>query len=320
MDCFVAGNNATIEGMDRLQTMKVFVRVAQDGGFATAARGLRVSTATVSKHVSALERELRTRLFDRTTRSVALTEAGRIYLERCLEALHALEDADASVGELAKEPHGVLRVTAPVDFGEHLVDAISDVMNAHSGLTVDLRLSNRVVDMVEEGVDVGIRIAQSLDGRYVARPLARARLSVYGSSEYLAKHGRPRRPEDLAAHRSVVFAEPKLLDNLVFVRGRRRVAVKLNVAMSSNSGSALWLAARAGLGLYVCPSFMAGDDVAAGRMEPLLLAWALPEYSVYAVYPHRRFLAPKVKVFLEAAAQRIGDGSRDPWWTESPGK
>ena len=177
-----------------------------------------VSTATVSKHVSALERELRTRLFDRTTRRVALTEAGRIYLERCLEALHALEDADASVGELAKDPHGVLRVTAPIDFGDHLTDAISDVMNAHPDLAVDLRLSNRVVDMVEEGVDVGIRIAQSLDGRYVARPLARARFCIYASPEYLAKHGRPRRPEDLASHRSLVFAEPKLLDNLVFAR------------------------------------------------------------------------------------------------------
>ncbi len=295
--------------------MKVFVRVAQDGGFATAARGLRVSTATVSKHVSALERELRTRLFDRTTRRVALTEAGRIYLERCLEALHALEDADASVGELAKDPRGVLRVTAPVDFGDHLVGAIADVMNAHPDLTVDLRLSNRVVDMVEEGVDVGIRIAQSLDGRYVARPLARARLSVYASREYLDTHGRPQRPDDLASHRSLVFAEPRLLDSLVFVRARRRAAVKLRVAMSSNSGSALWIAARAGLGLYVCPSFMAGDDVAAGRMEPLLLEWSLPEYCVYAVYPHRRFLAPKVKVFLEAATRRIGDGSRDPWWS-----
>ena len=299
--------------------MKVFVRVAQDGGFATAARALRISTATASKYVSALERELRTRLFDRTTRRVAITEAGRVYLERCLEALHALEDADASVGELAKDPHGVLRVAAPVDFGDHLVGAISDVMNAYPDLAVDLRLSNRVVDMVEEGVDVGVRIAQSLDGRYVARALARARLSVYGSKEYLTKHGRPRRPEDLESHRSLVFAEPKLLDHLVFMRGRRRVEVKLRVGMSSNSGSALWIAACAGLGLYVCPSFMAGDDVAMGRMEPLLLEWTLPEYGIYAVYPHRRFLAPKVKVFLEAATRRIGDGSRDPWWSENEG-
>jgi DNA-binding transcriptional LysR family regulator len=219
---------------------------------------------------------------------------------------------------LAKEPHGVLRVTAPVDFGDHLVGAIADVMNAHPDLIVDLRLSNRVVDMVEEeeGVDVGIRIAQSLDGRYVARPLARARLSVHASKDYLRKHGRPKRPED-ASHRSLVFAEPKLLDNLVFVRVRHRVAVKLRVGMSSNSGGAHWIASRAGLGLDVCPSFMAGDDVAAGRMEPLLREWTLPEYSVYAVYPHRRFLAPKVKVFLEAATERIGDGSRDPWWSES---
>jgi DNA-binding transcriptional LysR family regulator len=296
--------------------MKVFVRVAQGAGFAAAARDLRISNATASKHVSALERQIGTRLFDRTTRRVALTEAGRIYLERCLEALHALEDADASVGELTRDPRGLLRITAPFDFGEHVVSVVNRVMNAHPDLAVDLRLSNRVVDMVEEGVDVGIRIAQSLDGSYVARPLARSRLVVFGSPDYFAIHGRPQRPEDLPGHRSVVFAEPKLLDNLVFVRGRRRVAIKLNTALSSNSGGALWTAARAGLGLCVCPSFMAGDDLANGRMEPVLLDWALPEYNVYAVYPHRRFLSPKVKVFLEALTASIGDGTRDPWWPD----
>lgn len=294
--------------------MRVFVRVAQGEGFAAAARDLRLSTATVSKHVSALEGQLRTRLFDRTTRRVALTEAGRVYLERCLEALHALEDADASVGELAKEPTGVLRVTAPFDFGEHLVGIIGGVLRAHPSLSVDLRLSNRVIEMVEEGVDVGIRIAQSLDGRYVARPLARSRLSVYASPAYLDRHGRPTRPEDLEAHRCLVFAEPKPLDNLVFTRGRRRVAVKLGAAIMSNGGTELWLAARQGLGLMVCPSFIAGGDLAAGRLEVVLRDWSLPEYRVFAVYPHRRFLAPKVKAFLEAATSAIGDGTRDPWW------
>ena len=141
--------------MDRLQSMQVFVRVAQHVGFAAAARDLQMSPAAVSKHVNALEASIGTRLLDRTTRRVGLTEAGRVYLERCLECLHAFEDADASMSELAQAPSGVLRVTAPIDFGESLLPVLAAVMNDHPSIVVDLRLSNRVMDMVEEGIDVG---------------------------------------------------------------------------------------------------------------------------------------------------------------------
>jgi DNA-binding transcriptional LysR family regulator len=302
--------------VDRLQSMKVFVRVAHGGGFAAAARALQISNAAVSKHVSALEKQVGARLFDRTTRRVALTEAGRVYLERCIEALQALEDADASVGELAKEPRGLLRVTAPVDFAAHLMGVVTALMDAHPNLVIDLRLANRVVDLVEEGIDLAVRIAPSLDGRYVARPLARSRLAVFGAPSYFAKHGRPERPEDLATHRCLVFAEPKPLDELVFTRGRRRVKVKLNVVLSSNSAVALSTALREGYGVHACPSFMARDDLAAGAIEPVLLDWPLPDYHVYAVYPHRRFMSPKVKVFIEGLRKTIGDGSSDPWWPE----
>lgn len=302
--------------MDRLQSMQVFVRVAQHVGFAAAARDLRMSPAAVSKHVNALEASIGTRLFDRTTRRVGLTEAGRVYLERCLECLHALEDADASMSELAKAPMGLLRVTAPIDFGGSLLPVLTGMMNAHPNIVVDLRLSNRVMDMVEEGVDVAVRIAHSLDGRYVARPLARCRLAVFGAPDYFRKYGRPEKPQDLASHRSFAFTEPRPMQELVFVRGRREVGVKLNVVMMSNYGEALMAAARQAIGLAVAPSFLAREDLDAGRLEPVLLDWSLPEYRVYAVYPHRRFVSPKLRVFLEALTASFGDGTRDPWWPD----
>lgn len=297
--------------------MQVFVRVAQHMGFAAAARDLQLSPAAVSKHVNALESSIGTRLFDRTTRRVGLTEAGRVYLERCLECLNALEDADTSMRELAKAPSGLLRVTAPIDFGESLLPVVTGVMNAQPNIVVDLRLSNRVVDMVEEGVDVGVRIAQSLDGRYVARRLARSRLAMYGAPEYFRRHGRPREPRDLSSHRNIVFTEPRPMQELTFVRGRREVRVKVTAVMMSNNGEALMAAARQAVGLALAPSFLARKDVEAGRIEPVLLDWSLPEYVVFAVYPHRRFVSPKVRVFLEALTASFGDGTRDPWWPET---
>ena len=304
-------------GMDRLQSMQVFVRVAQQSGFAAAARELQMSPAAVSKHVFALETSLGARLFDRTTRRVGLTEAGRVYLERCLECLHALEDADASMHELAKAPAGLLRVTAPIDFGEIIVPVLIEVMQAHPGLVVDLRLSNRVMDMVEEGIDVAVRAARTLDGQFVARPFARTRLAVYGSPAYFARHGRPRQPEELASHRNLIFTEPRPMQELPFVRDGREVRIKLAAVMLSNNGEALMAAARQGVGLAIAPSFMGRKDIDSGRLEPVLLDWSLPEFGVYALYPHRRFVSPKVRVLLDALTARFGDGTRDPWWPEA---
>lgn len=302
--------------MDRLQSMKVFVRVAQHAGFAAAARDLRLSPAAVSKHVTALESQIGTRLFDRTTRRVGLTEAGRIYLDRCVECLQALEDADAAVSELAKQPRGVLRVTAPIDFGENLMPVVAELLNTHPGIAIELRLSNRVVDMVEEGIDVAVRVAHSLDGRYVARLLARSRLAFFGSPEYFRKHGRPRKPEDLASHRCVAFAEPKPMDEFVFVRGRKKTRVRFHPVLTTNNGDAMRAALHRAVGVGPLPSFLARADLDVGRIEPILLDWSLPEYGVFAVYPHRRFLSPKVAVFVEALRAEFGDGTRDPWWTE----
>jgi DNA-binding transcriptional LysR family regulator len=193
-------------------------------------------------------------------------------------------------------------------------------MNAHPSIVVDLRLSNRVMEMVEEGIDVGIRIAPSLDARYIARPLARTRLAVLGSPEYLRRYGRPRKPEDLLSHRNIVFTEPRPMLELVFVRASREVRVKLTAVMMSNYGEGLLAAARQSVGLSVAPSFMTRGDIESGRLEPVLLDWALPEFGVFAVYPHRRFVSAKVRVLLEALTATFGDGTRDPWWPETPAR
>jgi DNA-binding transcriptional LysR family regulator len=305
--------------MDLLQSMKVFVRVAQRSSFAAAGRELRMSAGAVTKNIAALEDHLGTRLFDRTTRRVGMTEAGHLYLERCQECLQTIEDADASVNALSREPRGVLRVTAPVDFGATLMSRVlADFMAKNPGIVVDVRLSNRTLDLIEEGVDVAVRVARSLDGQYVARPLAVSRLGVWGSPAYFRKHGRPRAPEDLLQHRHVAFVAGRLLDEWVFERQGRQQTVKLTPIMISDNGEALRLAARHGLGLTIAPSFMTGADFAAGLIEPVLRDWSLPAFRVYAIYPHRRFVSPKVRVFVDALRAAYGDGSHDPWWPDAP--
>lgn len=305
--------------MDLVQGMKVFLRVAQRSSFAAAARELRMSPGAVTKNIAALEDHLGTRLFDRTTRRVGMTEAGHLYLERCQECLQTIEDAEDAVVALSKQPRGVLRVTAPVDFGQTLMSAVlADFMVRNPEVVVDLRLSNRTLDLVEEGIDVAVRVARALDGQYVARPLAVSRLGVWASPAYLRAHGRPRVPADLAAHRNVVFTAGRPLDEWVFERQGRQQSIKLQPIMISDNGEALRLAAHRGLGLTIAPSFMTGGDSAAGLLEPVLTDWSLPAFRVYAIYPHRRFVSPKVRVFVEALRAAYGDGSTDPWWPEVP--
>ncbi len=304
--------------MDLLQSMKVFTRVAQRSSFAAAARELRMSPGAVTKNVAALEEHLGARLFDRTTRRVGMTEAGHLYFERCQECLQSVEDADASVTALSKAARGVLRVTAPVDVGPTLMnEVIVDFMARNPGIVVDLRLSNRTLDLVEEGIDVAVRVARALDGQYVARPLALSRMGVWGAPAYFRRFGRPRTPADLQQHRNLVFTAGRMMDEWVFERAGRQQKVKLDPIMISDNGEVLRLAARRGLGLMIAPSLLTGADYAAGLVEPVLTEWSLTAFRVFAVYPHRRFVSAKVRLFVEALRAAYGDGTSDPWWPQA---
>jgi DNA-binding transcriptional LysR family regulator len=293
--------------MDALQSMRVFERVAQRSNFSRAARELRMSPAAVTKHVASLEARVGVRLFDRTTRHVALTEAGRLYLERCLECLQAFDDADAAVSEMAREPAGLLRITAPVDLASHLGRVVGDFMNAHPRVVVDLRLSNRSADLVDEGIDVALRVAQSLDGRFVARPIALVRGMLCASPAYLDAHGRPRKPQDLATHRNLIFAEPRPSDELVLERGGKTVKVKVRVQMISNNGAATREVTLAGAGIGELPSFCLTDEFESGRLEVVLPQWTYRSgLRLFAIYPHRRFVPAKVRLFIDLLRARFG--------------
>lgn len=301
--------------MDTLASMKVFARVAERKGFAAAARDLDMSAAAVTKHVASLENRVGARLLDRTTRHVALTEPGRVYLERCLECLRALDDADASVRGLVRAPRGTLRVTAPVDLQEVLPAAVARFLEAHRAVTVDLRLSNRPVDLVEDGFDIAVRIGSpSLEGDLVARVLTPISVVFLAAPAWLAKHGHPKRPEDLREHPALVFVEPRPRLEWTFERGARKKTVVLNPVLSSNSGTALLTAAAEGVGVAMAPSFLARSFVASGALERILVEWkVVPDLKLYAVYPHRRFLSPNVTAFIDALRGQFGDGKRDPF-------
>ena len=306
--------------MDSVQSMRVFARVAQLGGFSAAARDLRVSGAAVTKHVAALEERVGARLLNRTTRAMSLTEAGRVYLERCLECLQAFEDAEASVSELAREPRGVLRLSAPVEFVNMLLPPLVEhFMTHYPRITLDLRLSNKMLDLVDENIDVALRFAMSLEGGFVARPFATTRASLWASPDYLRAHKRPRRPEDLCRHRFLVFSEPAPRDELRFSRGDETVRIKLNAAMLTNSGEMVLEATCRGAGVALAPSMLAERAWRAGRIEPILTDWTVFSGRMFACYPHRRHLSAKVRAVLDYLRATYGDDpTRDPWWPTSP--
>ncbi|HEX5059392.1 MAG TPA: LysR substrate-binding domain-containing protein [Kofleriaceae bacterium] len=303
--------------MDTVDGMRVFVRVAQRASFAAAARELRLSPAAVTKQVAALEARVGARLLDRTTRRVAMTEAGRVYLERCLECLQTFDDADASVSELSVAPRGQLRISAPVDMHSQLPPVLAEFARTYPDVRIDLQLSNRAIDLVDEGFDLAIRAAPMLDGRHVARPLADLRLGVYASPQYLRAHGRPRKPADLARHRALVFVEPRLRNTWMFERDGKQTSVEVNATITGNSGDVLREMTTAGLGVFMAPSMVVDRAVAARQLERVLREWTvLPKPKLWAVYPHRRFLPAKVRLFVEALRAAFGgDPDRDPWWT-----
>lgn len=293
--------------------MRVFARVAQRASFAAAAEDLRMSRGSVTKHVAAIEERLGVRLLDRTTRSVSVTEAGRVYLERCLECLQAYDDSEAAVGDLSAQPRGLLRVAAPFDFNLHLPALIAQFMQAHPALEIDLRLSNRTLDMVDEGIDVYLRVTNAIDGDLIARRLAITRMGVFGARSYFRKHPRPRTPAELAQHPFALFNEPPVLSEWTFERGGEREKVRLRPTLLANGGDPQVAAVCAGLVLGILPSFLLTPECAR-LLEPVLLPWSVGQRGVYAVYPHRRFVPSKVRAFVDFFQSALGDGDSDPWW------
>jgi len=298
--------------MDRFHGIRVFAQVVESGSFAKAAARLGLSTTATSRHVAELEAHLQTRLLNRTTRRVSLTESGQAFYERAVQILSDLEEAEQEAARAAVVPRGTIKLTTSVAFGvRHVAPAIAAFLAQHPGVKFDVSLSERIVDLVEEGFDLGIRIGATGTENIVARRLGETRLVPCASPDYLARRGAPRVPEDLEKHNCLTYEylTPRNLWRFRDPTGRER-AVRVSGTLHANSGDFIAEAAARGAGVVLEPAFVVAADVRAGRLVPLLQEFEPAPVPVYAVYPSRKHLSAKVRLFVDFLA-RSSEGTRD---------
>ena len=298
--------------MDTIDGMRTFVAVVREGAFSRAAERLGISPQLASKYVAQLESRLGARLINRTTRRISITEAGQAYYERSMDVLAQIEEMELAVGETTVAARGTLRINAPMSFGTlHLSKAIADYQCDQREVTVDLTLDDRVVDIVREGYDIAIRVGQLRESSLVARKLAPVRLVVCGSPDYLAEHGIPVSPDGLQDHECLDYTLSSDVGRWRFRDGGATQDVKISGRFSANNGDALRLAALAGRGLVMQPTFIVGDDVRAGRLQIVLESYEADPMAVYAVYAHRQYLSAKVRSFVDFLGDYFGS---PPYW------
>ena len=293
--------------MDRFAAMQVFARVVEAGSFAKAAERLGLSTSATSRQVAELEAQLQTRLLNRTTRRVSLTESGRAFYERSVQLLADLAEAEEEASSAAVVPRGTIRLTTSVNFGvRHVAPAIADFLARHGEVRFDVALSDRVVDLVEEGFDLAIRIGPPGADNLVARKLGETRLVPCASPQYLAEHGAPTTPEDLARHNCFTYeyVSPRHVWRFRDRSGAER-AVRVSGRLHSNNGDLLAEVAVRGGGIVFEPAFIVGPEVRAGRLVPLLQEFEPLPVPIYALYPSRMHLSAKVRRLVEFLAERF---------------
>lgn len=295
--------------MDTLDAMQVFAEVVDAGSFTEAARRMGRSKASVSKHVSQLEARLGATLLLRTTRSLRLTETGRAYHGRCVQLLEDVADLEASVGDTVRVPRGVLRVTAPPGLSEAFGEGIvADFARAHPQVALDLHLSHEMVDLVREGFDVALRVTEPEDSTLIARKLADAPIVACASPAYLARAGEPRHPEDLRDHPCLVDSNFRNAGRWRFEVEGARLVIPVDGPVRVNSPLTVRSLAIQGLGIALLPAFVARDALADGQLVRILEGFEGYRWAIYVVYPPRRFLAAKVRVFIDHVAARLGSG------------
>ncbi len=296
----------SLDALAAMAEIGVFVRVVEARGFASAARTLGTTTSAVSKSIGRLEAALGTRLLHRTTRRLGLTESGATFYQRCLRILAEVEAAEEAVSQLQREPRGTLRVSAPMSFGQlHVAPLVPEFLARHPDVRIELALADRMVDLVEEGFDLAIRIGRLADSSLVARRLAPSRRVVCGAPAYLERRGVPQEPHDLVQHDCLVYTyqtEPAwtLRD------GPKEIRVVVSGRLRANNGDVLRAAALAGAGLALLPTFIVGDDLRAGTLRTVLDDYECTETAIYTVHPSGRNPPPKVRAFVDFLQARCG--------------
>jgi DNA-binding transcriptional LysR family regulator len=297
--------------MDRLTRIRVFINVVETGSFSAASERMGLSRAAASKYVSQLEAHLGGRLLNRTTRHVSTTESGRIYFQRCKEILNNLEEADGLVSGLTAQPRGTLRATAPTKLASrYVLPVIRDFRQSYPELNVELMCTERMVDLVDEGYDLAIRISNLADSELIARRLSSCRHVLVASPDYLASSPPLREPGDLSRHASLLYAY--LPGGLwPFAKDGKDYAIKVSPVVRSNNPDVLLEAAVSGMGVGLLPTFVTSDAIRRGELKVLFQEYTSIQLNIYAVYASRHHVPAKIKLFVDYLRQRIGDPP--PW-------
>ena len=299
--------------MDSLTDIAVFVKVVESGSFTAAAERLSLSKSVVSKYVTRLEDRLGARLLNRTTRRLSLTEAGSVFHERSQLALQEIEEAEAEVSRMQVKPRGILRLNTPMSFGiMHVAPALPDFIRQYPDVSIDMNLDDRKVDVIEEGFDISIRIADLPDSSLVARRLGPCRHAIVASPDYLDRHGTPSTPYELQQHYVITFRYQETAHSWHFRSpDNKTISVPVSGSVQMNNSLALREALLGGIGITRTPTFVVGQDIQDGRLRPILTNYETLEVSIYLVYPQRRHLSPKVRAFIDFLVKRISD---TPYW------
>lgn len=299
--------------MARLEDMETFARVVEAGSISGAAERLGIAKSAVSRRLSDLETRLGVQLFRRTTRRLDLTDSGRGFYERCTRILSDVEEAEDAVSQAHGTLRGKLRVAVPMSFGLlHLGPAICEFMQAHPDLEFDLDMNDRQVDLLAEGFDLALRIAELEDSSLIARHLAPIHTVVCASPAYLARHGTPETPEQLAEHDCLVYSnnrEPTLWHYKDAQDNAK--SIRVHARLQASNGDFLRLAAVAGQGICLQPTFMAYQAIEQKQLIPILAAYKWPILNAYAIYPQTRHLSHRVRVFVDFLIARFAGV---PYW------
>ena len=292
--------------MQRSDEMTVFVNVVREGGFSAAAKVLELTPSAVSKQVSRLEDRLNVQLLNRTTRQLSMTDEGETYFQRATAILADIEEAEALVSDRRGSPSGMLRVTSSITFGRHqIVPLMPEFLNKFRDVRLQLSLSDNVVDLVQEGFDVAIRVADLTDSSLVARRLAVDRRVVCAAPSYLERFGTPRSPEALRDHNCLVIMNIPSMHDWEFIFGGATRKIHVEGRFETNSGVAVHEAALDGIGIAQLPAYLVAPDLKEGRLVSFLEDRVAEGKPIYAVYPHTRHLSPKVRAFIDFLVAKL---------------
>ncbi|MDO9437260.1 LysR family transcriptional regulator [Hydrogenophaga sp.] len=303
--------------MDRWTEIELFVQVAETGSLSRAAELLNLSNASASRHLAALETRLGVRLVERNTRRLYLTDTGQEFFQRSRAILSDLRDAESDVNAAARNPTGVLRVTASLSFAmHHIAPLLREYTDRYPNVTVHVEAANRYLDIIDNNIDVAIRNREvEPDSNITIRRLAGTRRILVASPAYLSRHGVPREVDDLHRHKLLIYTHANNPNELRFTRGDEQQTINVKGLLESNDGQILRAAALDGMGILVQPSYIVYDDVVAGRLVPMLDEWDLPRLTVNLAYPSRKHLSAKVRTFIDFMAEHFEKMGYEKKWT-----